>query len=270
MILTIDELVKVLRDNVNVQNTESDVIDEYFLAMSDEDLLLYIKLGVSRAYPKITDLEDLPDGSDYPIILLAKIELYTKLATIRADKVDLTADNNNQLKLGQRFTHYMTLVSQAKEQYDQWVEDEGTGTVECHDLLINKKHYTNRNYELTPTPKIKLKFGTIATDSVEFYWSVSNTTLFGRYKVYFSTSPIVDMFKEGHKLSDKISSEAKLIKSTIDIKDCYHRVKGLEPDTTYYIAVASIERNSVFGYTEKTFTTLDELPPEEDVNIEEV
>lgn len=84
MLLTVNELISTLRSSVNVQQEESEVIDPLFLVMSDEDLLLYIKLSVSRAYPNVTDLADLPDGSEYPVVLLSKIELYTKLAVMKA------------------------------------------------------------------------------------------------------------------------------------------------------------------------------------------
>ena len=127
MLLTVKDLIGLLRSSVNIQNEESEVQDPAFLTMTDDDIELFIKLGVSRAYPNITDLGDLPDGSEYPIILLAKIELYTKLAVIKADKVDMGADNYNYLKQSQRFDHYMKLVSMAREQYESWLENEGQG-----------------------------------------------------------------------------------------------------------------------------------------------
>ena len=107
MLLTVKDLISILRSSVNVQSTEAEVIDPAYLAMTDDDIELFIKLGVSRAYPDVTDLADLPDGSEYPITLLAKIELYTKLAVLKADKVDMGADNNNYLKQDQRFKHYI-------------------------------------------------------------------------------------------------------------------------------------------------------------------
>ena len=146
MILTVEEIVKTLRNAVNVQYEESEVIDPAYLAMSDEDLMLFIKLAVSRAYPSVTTLSDLPEGSEYPIVLLAKIELYTKLAVLKADKVDMGADNNNYLKQDQRFQHYMKLVQSAKDQYESWLENEGQGEVSSYDVLLDNRHYSNRNY----------------------------------------------------------------------------------------------------------------------------
>ena len=59
---------------------------------------------------------------------------------------------------------------------------------------------------------------------------------------------------------------AKLIVSTQNIRNVFHRVENLESGTMYYVAVISIERNQVFGYSETSFTTLDVLPYEEEVS----
>ena len=120
MLLTVEELVKILRSSVNVQvpieeGSEETINDPAYLSMTDDDITLFIKLGVSRAYPNVTDLSELPSGSEYPVTLLAKIELYLKLAVIKADKVDMGADNNNYLKQSQRFAHYMKLVEEARQ-----------------------------------------------------------------------------------------------------------------------------------------------------------
>ena len=55
MLLTVEELVKLLRSSVNVQSEETEVTDPAYLTMTDDDIELYIKLGVSRAYPDIDD-----------------------------------------------------------------------------------------------------------------------------------------------------------------------------------------------------------------------
>src|SRR5574344_351506 len=142
MLLTVDDMVRVLRDNVNVQYTEAEVTDSAFLSMTDDDLKLYIKLGVTRAFPDVSDLDDLPEGSEYPVVLLAKTELYLKLAVLKADK-------NNQLKQSQRFAHYMKLVEEARTEYKNWVKEDSTGKVQSFNVLLSNRHYTHRNYELT-------------------------------------------------------------------------------------------------------------------------
>lgn len=266
MLLTVEDLIKLLRSSVNVQSEETEVIDPAYLTMTDDDIELYIKLGVSRAYPKVTDLSELPSGSEYPIILLAKIELYTKLAVLQANKIDMGADNNNYLKQDQRFQHYMKLIAQAKEEYESWLDNEGQGEVSSYDVLLSNRHYTQRNFEKQITPKVNLKIGNVTSDNVSFQWSVTNTSHFGRFKVYISNEPIIDMYKEGVTYDKKVDEEAKLVLSTQNIRNTYHTVGGLNSETTYYLAVISIERNQVFGYTEMSFTTLKELEDEKEVS----
>ena len=266
MLLTVDELVEILRSSVNVQSEEDGIIDPAFLTMSDDDLKLFIKLGVSRAYPEVTDLLELPNGSEYPITLLAKIELYSKLAVLKADKVDMGADNNNYLKQSQRFSHYMELIDKAKSQYESWLENEGQGEVTTFDVLLSNRHYTQRNFEKQSTPKVSLRIDQVTSDSVDFHWGVTNTSHFGRFKVYISKSPIIDMFKDGVTYDKKVNEDSKLILSTNNIRNTYHRVGNLESGITYYVAVISIERNQVFGYSEVSFTTLEELRDEEELS----
>ena len=267
MLLSIDELVKILRSSVNVQSEESEVVDPAYLQMTDDDIKLFIKLGVSRAYPTVTDLALLPSGSEYPIVLLAKIELYLKLAVIKADKIDMGADNNNYLKQDQRFQHYMKLVEEARAEYESWLDNEGQGEVSSYDVLLSNRHYTHRNYEKQMTPMVALSIDQVTSDEVNYHIGVSNTSHFGRFKVYISNSPIVDMYKEGSSYKDKINDEAKLILSTSNIRNTFHKLGNLEPNTTYYLAVFSIERNQVFGYKELSFNTLPVL--EEEYEVEE-
>lgn len=273
MLLTVDDMVALIRSSVNVQVPSDDgsstIYDQYYLKMTDDDIKLFIKLGVTRAFPEVEDLSELPDGSEFALVLLAKIELYLKLAVVVAPKVDLGADNNNYIKQDQRFNHYMKLVNSAKEQYDDWLENESTGanTVSSYDVLLSNRHYTRRNYEKQVTPKVKVYIDEVTSDSVKFHWKMTNTSHFGRFKVYFSTSPIMNVFADGADYKSKIAQDAQLVKSTGNIRDTYHTVTGLEPENTYYIAVISLERNQVFGYAETTFTTLEDVTDEEDVEV---
>ena len=291
MLLTIEDMVKLLRDSVNIQNSKLPVLDENgeptldedgniiygvvdsaYLDMTDEDIQLYIKLGCSRSNPTISDLSEIEEGMQYPIILLSKIELYRKLAVIKADKIDLVADNNNQLKQSQRFDHYMKLAEDAKQEYEFWLENEdaSSNTVESYNVLLGKRHYSHRNYELQQTPKVKVSIANITSDSADVAWSVSNVSKFGCYKVFFSTKPIVDLYKEGALALDKVNEGAKLVKNTYNIRNNTYKLKGLEAETQYYLAVFCIERNQVFGVKEISFTTLEEFKEEEEIEIPSV
>lgn len=291
MLLSTQDIIKLLRQSVNVQIPvqkvdeegnpvfddkgepvyDGTVTDPNYLTITDDDLTLYIKLGVTRFLPDVQDLSDLPDGSEFAVTLLAKIELYLALAVMKSEKVDMGVDNNTYLKQSQKFDHYMKLVDDANKRYKDWLENEGAeiggvGVVNTYNVLLSNRHYSNRNYELQPTPKVKVKVNNATTDSVEFSWGVTNISHFGRFKVYFSRDIIFDRFADGEGYEAHISPSAQCLVSTTDIRKTAHRVTGLSPDTDYHIAVVEIERNRVFGYSEVLFTTLKELEEEPDVN----
>ena len=272
MIFTVSELCNLLREAVNVQNEGAEIQDPAFLTMTDEDLTMFLKLGMSKVYPSVEDLADLPPGSDYPLILVLKKELYLKLAVVSAPLYDLTADNNNQIKRSQRFSHYMALAESAQAEYEDWVENGGGATVDpntgiqgvtTYEVLRSKNHYSLRNYEHGLSPVVRVKIGEITTESVSFSWSSFNNDHFGKYLVYVSENPIVDPFRDGSKAEDKILDGATLVLSTWDFRNNHKRVEGLKPETEYYIAVFSIERNQLYGYKQVTFQTLPVLTGEE-------
>ena len=271
MIFTVSELCNLLREAVNVQNEGAEIQDPAFLTMTDEDLTMFLKLGMSKVYPSVEDLADLPPGSDYPVILVSKKELYLKLAVVSAPLYDLTADNNNQIKRSQRFSHYMALAENAQLEYEDWVEN-GGGTVDpntgiqgvtTYEVLRSKNHYSLRNYEHGLSPVVRVKIGEITIESVFFSWSSFNNDHFGKYLVYVSENPIVDPFRDGSKAEDKILDGATLVLSTWDFRNNHKRVEGLKPETEYYIAVFSVERNQLYGYKQVTFQTLHVLTGEE-------
>lgn len=261
MLLSLSDLVHFLRESVNVQPID-EVTDPAYLAMTDEDIELFIKVGITRAYPDVTSISDLPDGSEYPILLLAKIELYTKLAVMKAEKVNLSGDGAS-ISLDQRFQHYMSLVQETKQQYDSWLEHEGEGKVDSYNVLLSNRHYSKRNYENQVTPKVRVSIDNITTDSVEFSWHISNTSHFGSYKVFASDSPIVDLYRDGCGYNSVVREGSTLVFATIDIRNNHHRLSNLKPDSRYFISVFSVERNQVFGYSEVNFKTLPLLEDEE-------
>ena len=275
MIVTISEIIELLRLSVNVEVPAEDgegkpisVIDPAYLELTDEQIMLFIKLAISRAYPRVSDPSDLPDGSEYPIVLLAKIELYLKLAVSVADNVDLGAESAH-ISRSQRFDHYMKLVEETRAEYDDWLANESleNNTVTTHDVLLSKWHYTNRNYEKQSTPIVNIKVDEVTTDSIHFHWDMYDSSHFGKFVVYLSESDIVDMYKDGAYYTDKLNEDARLIKNTLNIRNNYHEITGLTPNTTYHIAVFSVERNQVFGVREIQFTTLAEDGNNEEIEV---
>lgn len=274
MVMTTEQLLSALRLAVNVEYEDSEVTDPAYLKMSDDDLTLFLMLGASKAFPSSESLSDLPDGAAYPLVLLAKKELYLKLAVTNAYDVDLGADNNNYIKQDQRFQHYMKLADSAQQEYDNWKDDEddintdpetGISGVRAYNAYLYRGHYTERNYRLQPTIKVRISIAELTTDSVSFSWKAVNNDVFAKYLVYFSTSPIVDRYKDrdSNTASSVINESARLMLSTLDWHNTSHRVTGLQPDTAYYIAVFSIDRNQRYGYAELEFVTPEEVSDEE-------
>lgn len=272
MLITVPELISLLRSSVNVQNGEAGVVDSAFLNMTDAELELFLKLAASTNYD-VESLEELPEDSYYAVLLLAKIDLYKKLAVMTAPKVDLTADNNNQIKLHQRFQHYMSLAESAKGEYDSWVDNGGSSAVTgvtSFNVTRTKNHYSRYNYNNGPVPKIKIKVRSVLNDSVEFTWGITNFTVFGCYRVYISESQIVDMYQLGNRPTDKILPGATEVRRSFNLRETQHRISGLKPETEYHIAVFGIERNLLFGYAETTFTTQEALIDGSDFSIDSI
>lgn len=278
MLLTVKDMVTLLRNGVNVQipvideegNEVGTEIDPNYLSMTDDDLILFLKYGITRAFPQCPDFSYLPAGAEFGIVLLAKIELYMKLAVTVAPKVDMGADNNNYLKQSQKFDHYLKLAQAAQKQYDDWLDNEGAdilgvGVVNTFDVLLSRRHYSQRNYEKQPAPMVVIHIDEVTDTSVSFHWDVSQSSHFSCFKVFFDTAQVLDPHNGGDTCNykDIVSPSAKCLKSTMDFRNVLHRVRGLTPDTEYHIAVVSVERNQVFGYDEVSFTTLQEPPVEE-------
>lgn len=279
--LEANELVTLLRQSMNIskqikytnENNEEVIRnvsvceDKAYLDLTDEDIILYLRLCASRDY-QVETLGELPVGSEYPLVLLTQVELFKKLAVSTADWIDMGADNNNYLKRSQRFSHYMSLAEEARAQYNDYIATGGTGGMQTFTTRLKGHHMSDRDYGLTPTPRVYLRIVNVYSDSVEIAWDVSNVSHFGRYKVYIGKGTIIDRFLEGSKVEDKVTDCAVLIKSTDDIRNNTHRISGLEPNTEYHVAVISIEKNTVWGMSEKTFVTPKEIEDEDNVDID--
>ena len=248
--MTVEQMIQFLRLSGYVQDKDKVVEqDPQYLCMTDEDLLLYLNLAMSRNYSDTPDLKYLPEDAVFGVIILAKKELYYTLAVKEAPLFDMGADNNNYLKRSQRFDHYMKLIAQADKEYNDWLEnggEDGIGTVKSYSVTLSDRYGTRYNYENAAVPKVILYVGTITESSIEFWWNVKNISRFYRYKVYVSKEPIVDLYN----LKSHIVEGSKLVAEIKDIHQVRCRVTGLEQKTTYYIAVQAVNMASLCGYAQ--------------------
>lgn len=251
--MTVAEITRYLRLNVNIQT--SDVQDTVYLSMTDEDIELYLSVVLTRDFPHVPSLDLIPNEDIYPVVLLAKKELYYTLASADAPLVDLTADNNNQIKRAQRFEHYMKLIAAVDVEYNQYNEDGGAGTrntLTSYDVLISDRYATKRNYEKGSVPTLSLRVLDVTDTYVEIQWSV-RMSRFNDYKVYVSTEQIVDEYR----LTNHVSPTAQLVATIYDVHQNKCRIEGLEPNTIYHVMVSATEKSSLTGRAEVIVTTLE-------------
>lgn len=267
MLLTVPELVTQVRNRVFVQNPDAGTVSEDYLVYSDGDLVQFLKMSASRIFPGVA-LEYLPDGAEYPVVLLTAISLYTNLAVKYANKVDLGADNNNYLKLSQKYDHYKDLAEQAQKEYDDWLENEGAellgiGVVNTYDVFRDREHLSLRNFHLQPSPSVSVRVDSVTADTICFRWDVKNSLHFGRCKAYIGLSAVYDVYADGATYDSHVTADARLVKSTDNPRDFACRIENLSPETEYFIAVFAMERNQAYGVKQISVTTLAALPDEE-------
>ena len=256
--LNINDLLALLKSSVIADNDDTLVDDEGVSTITDETLMLYLKLGANRVMPEAESLEEIPEELYYALILAAKIAMYPMLAVSKANLVDLNADNNNRLTQSQRFSHYMDLLDKAQSEFKDWRDNESAeaNTITPAEVILDNRHFTARNYRLQKTPVVKLKVDRVTTDSIEISWTASKITKFGYYLVYIGEALLIDIHQSGAYIRNKLTNDAKEVYKTSNPRDCHIRIENLEPDTDYHVAVVSVERNQVFGYKEKVVPTL--------------
>lgn len=251
--MTVDQMAQYLRHNVSIQDPNGTVQDSAYLSMTDEDIVLYMNLALSRNFPDIPSLDYLPTEYVYPVILLSKKELFHALAIKEAPLYDIGADNNNYLKRSQRFEHYMKLIAQVDKEYEDYLENGGAGanTLTSFDVLLSDRYATKRNYEKGAIPAPILYVVGVSENFVEIQWKVKMSR-FQSYKVYISDSPIVDLFD----MKSVVSKSAKEVATIRNVHQTSCRIEGLLPDTDYYVAVSATEMSSLTGVVQETFKTL--------------
>jgi hypothetical protein len=253
--VTVEKIISFMRTAMNIQDPEGTSSDTAYISMTDEEIESYLTVALSRDFPNVPSLDVLPNDALYPLTLLARKDLYFTLATIDAPLFDIGADNNNYLKRSQRFSHYMELIQQLDQEYQDYLDDGGAGgnTLTSYNAVLSRRHFTEYAYNNMEPPAPSLKVDSVGIDYADISWLplVEN---FYMYRVYISDSTIVDPYVIGNH----IMGGAKLVASIKDPHQSLCRVEGLLPNTTYHVAVSSIARNTLTGYSESTFTTLSE------------
>ena len=255
--MTVQQLIQYLRSSMMISDPNIGE-DSAYLSLTDEELLLYLNVTLGRYYPQVRSVDSIPNNLIYPVTLLTKKDLFYTLATSTAPLFDLGADNNNYLKRSQRFDHYLKLIAQVEDEYQNYLENGGEGgnVITTHNVILPTRYNTRYNYEngIIPTPIITVD--QIGEDYADISWEVHLSKFF-RYKVYLSESPIVML--DG--FNTKISSEADLLYTIQDVHKKQCRISGLDKNKTYHVAVSASEMSSLIGYDEVTIEIKDTEEP---------
>lgn len=267
--MTVENLIHFLRLSVNVSTPEGG-IDSAYLVMTDEDMLLFLNVVKTRDFSEYPSLERLPESCVYPLVLLAKIELYYALAVATAPQIDLGADNNNYLKQDQRFQHYMSLIERADEEYKDYLENGGssaqdgvgTNTLTSFDVLLGNRYTDKRSYDKGPIPQAMLYVDNVTETAIELSFKF-RVRRFAWCNVYVSQNPVVDEYLPSVcKVVDKTEKVFKIENS----RATSIRIDKLQPDTHYYIAFELVDMSSLIGYATVEVDTLPVIEePEPDI-----
>lgn len=247
------KLIQYLRSSLVLQNPNIVTDPAYkYTDLELEDVLTMVLPAHNPSYTELT----FPKNEEYFLILLAKKEIYYRLATATAPLYPLTAEGA-ELRKDVRFEHYMSLIRRVEVEYTQSLSHfESNKEVEVKDVFLDRKHLSLYNYENAINPTVEFTADTIRSASVDISWSKFDVVRgkFAEYKVYVSLVPIYDEYL------DAISPDAKLVSRITDIHRTKFRISGLTPNTHYYIGVASEDINKLKGFYEEEITTLSDAP----------
>lgn len=260
---TTSELVSYLRTAVEVQAEETDVTDTGYLAMSDADLEGFIKVAATNSYGKYS-LDKIPEDAVYPVLLLAQRGLYFKLATIAAPLYNLQADGAS-LSRTQIFEHYMALIKQIDAEFQDYETNGGSvgGTLTSYNVQLANRRYTRYNQLTAQPPAAVFYVDSVSDNSVELSWDCENhENDFLSYRVYLSTEG--EVFDE-YSTETNLSEHARMVVKITDIWQKKCRIKGLTPNTTYYVGVVVTANGAKKGYASDSFTTKEVTTAEVDL-----
>lgn len=249
--MTKEDIIRYLRNSVYI--SMEGVEDTEYLSMSDEDLEDYLIVALSRDFPQYSSLDNLPNSCLYPLILLTKKDLYHTLAVKESPSIDMGADNNNYLKESQRFDHYMKLISQVDKEYQDYLDDGGAGnnTVNSYSAVLPNRYNTRWNYENGNVPAPFIFKDWVTDTAVACHWEASFSR-FKEYELFVSKESLLGKLRQNLPVEDSVEASVKIR----DIHRTYSELKGLTPDTDYYITVKAVELSGTKGFAEMKVHTL--------------
>lgn len=251
--MNIEQVIEYLKTSLFVLGEEDFNIndDPEFIKLDEGHLEMVLNVAMSSVN-STKSLRHMSQEDIYPVILLARKEIYYTLATKSAPLYDLSVAGDagsSRISRDQRFRHYYDLIEQVNREFNTYMS---TGRlVQSGEAILDSNYYTNRNYNLAESPTIFMIVDNVYPKEVELTWEVPYVNRFGTYKVYISKLPIIDEYE-----GNIVRPEAKLVKTMYDFHQKRIRVGNLDPKTAYNIAVVIEERNGLKGYSEMRIETI--------------
>lgn len=248
--MTLDQIVVKLRNSVRLQ--DPDIEQDPAYTYTDEDLEEILNL-TAPIYTGDLDIESLPENELIFPILLARREIYFRLATSNAPYYPIEADGA-KLQKNYRFDHYMKLIKLTLEEYQYLMSSGGIGggVLNSFDVTIPSRHISFRNYQLSELPIVTLTVSGITTTTANLDWTQPSLkrAMFREFRIYLGTSALIDEYVE--RPLDNLTP----VYTTYDFHQTKYRLTGLTPYTNYYAVVVSYDANGLFGYDQQAFRTL--------------
>lgn len=255
--MTKTELIDYLRMTLNMDN--SNVVSDPAYKLTDDELYSILTVVTYQHNPSYT-IETIPEKELHFAILLARREVYYRLASASAPLYPLEAEGAS-LRKDYRFTHYHKLIQLVTDQYHlQWEHFNNNvnfGQVTVHEVTIESKHFTERNYRLADVPQFEFTVPKVTDTWAGLDWTKPSNGLFSHYEVYICDTEILDEY------SEELNPTATKLIDIRDIHKTKYKVIDLTPNTTYYLAVICYDHNGLSSGIEEKITTLQVEAPKE-------
>jgi hypothetical protein len=198
-----------------------------------------------------TTIEFLPSEDEGYILLLARKEIYWRLATSVAPEYDVETQFTKILK-SSRFDHYTKLIERVQKEIER---NEGNYTfVQYADVIIDGRDGSLRNYNLSVPQLINLKTSNITQTSVDLDWNSFDSTAsrFGRYEILIGKEKFYDPYED--PAFNKGLAEQQIV--ITDIKRLKLRIKGLDSNAHYFVVIIYESLSGNIDVAETEITTL--------------
>lgn len=244
-------LVKYFRGSLKLQDPSIENDPDYIY--EDEELLSILEMVMLSRDPSFT-FNNLPEGEIPLIMILARKEVYWRLATSSAPYYPISAEGAS-LQKNARFNHYLDLIKQLEFEYEYTLSLGNHIDISKSqgELVIDSRYFSHRNKVLANDIQISLNIDRLTSDTIDISWEIVNLNKprFYRYVIYMDNKPVVDFYE------DEVVREDFKIKEFNDVKRNKARLKGLTSNTEYYIALEVREQNGIRAFNQIKVTTLE-------------